>query len=706
MVEHESEAGDYTESDDEGEESYCRGGYHRVQEGDLFNNGRYRVVAKLGWGHFSTVWLCEDVSVAQHAKAQGRAMAPFYVAMKVQKSAQHYTEAAYDEIELLSEAASHSNDPSWMETVLGYPCPPAWAGPRQRAMGFTGVVTLLDYFEHQGPNGCHICMVFEVMGPNVLALIKQFEFKGVPDELVRKVAAHTLVGLDYLHRVCGIIHTDLKPENVLISCPWSVPVDKLGIALIDPRQKVGEESKVAQRMRETKKEAAKPTKPAADEEKVLTKKQKRNQKRREAKKKQKEKGKKEAEKEAEKEDDNVTEDEKEMDKGKEKDAKKDAAQKEAEKGVEPAAEDKPAPVVQDAKTPDAKTPDAKTPDSKTPDAKTPDAKTPEPKTPEPRPPQDAKPPEPRQPKKYPNPPYMKPFLKPSRSDPSLLSSYNDMYSCFKPPYHGFNPQPIPVDANPNLTVPRAGPEGHFGLGRTEDLFPQPTDAEYTQLMCTGVNPFSHLTTVYKLADLGNACWLNRHFADEIQTRQYRSPEVIVGAGYGPSADMWSFACMIFELSTGDYLFDPKTTEEYVRDEDHLALTMELLGPMPQTVLARARMKRTFFNMRGELRHIKQLRFWSLESVLMQKYKFNPVRARTLSSFLLPMLHLDPEQRPTAQKMLRHPWIRGLPCDECNEFFPPPQHNFEFSPPQRELREENRGENRGEEKVLQSPAGSA
>ena len=32
------------------------------------------------------------------------------------------------------------------------------------------------------------------------------------------------------------------------------------------------------------------------------------------------------------------------------------------------------------------------------------------------------------------------------------------------------------------------------------------------------------------------------------------------------------------------------------------------------------------------------------------------------------------------------------------FFPPPQHNFEFSPPQRELREENRGENRGEEKV--------
>jgi serine/threonine protein kinase len=98
--------------------------------------------------------------------------------------------------------------------------------------------------------------------------------------------------------------------------------------------------------------------------------------------------------------------------------------------------------------------------------------------------------------------------------------------------------------------------------------------------------------------------------------------------------------------------------------------MELLGPVPPNVLVRSRLKRTFFNMRGELRHIKSLRFWSLESVLRQKYKFNPVPARTLASFLLPMLRLDPDARPSARKMLKHPWIRGLPCDECNEFFPP------------------------------------
>ncbi|EEQ99046.1 srpk, putative, partial [Perkinsus marinus ATCC 50983] len=70
---------------------------------------------------------------------------------------------------------------------------------------------------------------------------------------------------------------------------------------------------------------------------------------------------------------------------------------------------------------------------------------------------------------------------------------------------------------------------------------------------------SCVTLRFKIADLGNACWTHKHFSSDIQTRQYRSPEVIVGAGYDSSADIWSFACMIFELVTGDYLFDPKAT---------------------------------------------------------------------------------------------------------------------------------------------------
>ena len=46
--------------DEEDWEDYVKGGYHPVHIGDKFSDGRYVVVRKLGWGHFSTVWLCHD----------------------------------------------------------------------------------------------------------------------------------------------------------------------------------------------------------------------------------------------------------------------------------------------------------------------------------------------------------------------------------------------------------------------------------------------------------------------------------------------------------------------------------------------------------------------------------------------------------------------------------------------------------------------
>lgn len=81
----------------------------------------------------------------------------------------------------------------------------------------------------------------------------------------------------------------------------------------------------------------------------------------------------------------------------------------------------------------------------------------------------------------------------------------------------------------------------------------------------------------KIADLGNGCYTHHHFSTEIQTRQYRSPEVILGQCYDTTADIWSFACMIFELMTGEFLFNPRETQNFSRDEDHLAQIQELLG---------------------------------------------------------------------------------------------------------------------------------
>jgi serine/threonine-protein kinase SRPK3 len=60
---------------------------------------------KLGWGHFSTVWLARDFKYGT------------YVAIKVQKSASHYLDAAYDEVELLQKAAKMSTSKEWKDRL-------------------------------------------------------------------------------------------------------------------------------------------------------------------------------------------------------------------------------------------------------------------------------------------------------------------------------------------------------------------------------------------------------------------------------------------------------------------------------------------------------------------------------------------------------------------------------------------------------------
>ena len=91
---------------------------------------------------------------------------------------------------------------------------------------------------------------------------------------------------------------------------------------------------------------------------------------------------------------------------------------------------------------------------------------------------------------------------------------------------------------------------------------------------------------------------DHHYSEDIQTRQYRSPEVILRAGYGPSADIWSVACLAFELATGDYLFDPRSTSSTTRDEDHIARMMELLGPLPREVIFAGARRQKFFDNQG------------------------------------------------------------------------------------------------------------
>ena len=84
---------------------------------------------------------------------------------------------------------------------------------------------------------------------------------------------------------------------------------------------------------------------------------------------------------------------------------------------------------------------------------------------------------------------------------------------------------------------------------------------------------------------------------------------------------------------------------------------ELLGRMPKRLALAGKHSREFFTKAGELRNIKELQMWPLESVLVKKYEVDKMDAASLTAFLEPMLDFHPAKRARAGSMLRHPYLR-------------------------------------------------
>eukprot|EP00126_Sphaerothecum_destruens_P015561 Sdes_comp9580_c0_seq1m1059 len=440
-------AEDSDANDCEDIEDYTKGGYHPVKVNDVYHQ-RYRVLKKLGWGHFSVVWLAKDLKLKS------------FVALKIVKSASQYTEAALDEVKILKSIRSSNLS----------------------SLGREYLVQQLDDFRISGPNGTHVVMVFEVLGSNLLKLIRNYSYHGVPLPIVKRITRQILEGLHYLHCECEIIHTDIKPENVMFGMTPAM-VERFGErcekeADILLRSKEGVMLKM---MQDFKFEG-------------LSKNQKKKLKTR--------------------------------------------LRKKRHQAGENAGDD----VGEDVEDDEA---------------------------------------------------------------------------------------PKFEENSKHKTETEPEPEREPGLVESKTV---------------------------KIVDLGNACFANHHFTDDIQTRQYRSPEVLIGAPYGYSADIWSTACLVFELITGDYLFDPHSKKEYSRDEDHLALIMELVGKLPRAFIFSGKYSQECFNRKGELKHIRDISLWRLEDVFVEKYGFSPKDAAQISDFLLPMLRVLPDQRATAAQCLLHPWL--------------------------------------------------
>jgi serine/threonine protein kinase len=87
------------------------------------------------------------------------------------------------------------------------------------------VTQLLDEFRHQGPNGTHICLLFEPMGPSVSSMVEelpQFNPRKLgmkvryPPWMAKSILKQSLQALDFLHNN-GVAHGDLQPGNILFA---------------------------------------------------------------------------------------------------------------------------------------------------------------------------------------------------------------------------------------------------------------------------------------------------------------------------------------------------------------------------------------------------------------------------------------------------------------------------------------------------------
>ncbi|KAL9126699.1 MAG: hypothetical protein Q9175_007877 [Cornicularia normoerica] len=163
-------------------EKYRSGGFHPIHLGDALKGGRYRVLHKLGYGGFSTVWLARDENQNK------------LVSLKV----------------LTADASRQSRELQLLRHLDEHAQANPWRG---------NIIATLDDFTINGPNGTHLCYVSQPGGPSLSAMSDSpGEIAGtrrLRAPLARKLARQLAKAVSFMHDV-GIVHGDITPKNVVI----------------------------------------------------------------------------------------------------------------------------------------------------------------------------------------------------------------------------------------------------------------------------------------------------------------------------------------------------------------------------------------------------------------------------------------------------------------------------------------------------------
>lgn len=182
--------------------------------------------------------------------------------------------------------------------------------------------------------------------------------------------------------------------------------------------------------------------------------------------------------------------------------------------------------------------------------------------------------------------------------------------------------------------------------------------------------------VLKICDLGSACEASdNEITSYLVSRFYRAPEIILGCRYDSAIDMWSAACTIYEIATGNVLFSGRS------NNDMLKQFVEVKGKIPNKLIRAGQLTGPHFDDRLDLlwidkdaytkqdviRTIRDCRLTRgiTDTLLAQctqadgssaKAMALKTKLRQLGDLLDKCLALEPAKRLTPEEALQHPYI--------------------------------------------------
>lgn len=154
----------------------------------------------------------------------------------------------------------------------------------------------------------------------------------------------------------------------------------------------------------------------------------------------------------------------------------------------------------------------------------------------------------------------------------------------------------------------------------------------------------------KVIDFGSSCFEDERVYTYIQSRFYRSPEVILGIPYDVAIDMWSFGCILAELYTGYPLYPGENEVE------QLACIMEVCGVPPPRILESATRIKMFFDASGNPRLVPNSRGKTRRPGSKDMQMVLRTSETKYVDFLQGCLQWDPRERFTPEDALQQEWI--------------------------------------------------